>query len=331
MRRRALLTTGSALLASVAGCLSGLRSESPLAGSDAAARLPTARLSMAPIEDADIPGKILYSVPTEYESGEQPPEAALIERAAREGSATIERTREPLPTDRPVAYDDTVYRLDHEVTAETPATRFSVKIDIVTGDEPPGRTVQFADLPAVDRAVFERRGFHEGEVVGIGTTLLYTDPQVEQSALVPETDVVVIEWANGNRAEWVVDDSYDTTLSTYRYTVEETTPASEFGRRVRERVGWELSGLSAAERDIVESATEDDGQGHGHYVVGPDETPPEAMVSLVERFRPHDRVEEEQSEYRNPLSGPYLVDYDGTTYWANLGVYRPPFTSPTPT
>ena len=279
-----------------------------------AAELPTASLSMEPVEDAGIPPRVLYTVTPEYGSGRRTPEAALIDRIEREGVATTERTRPPLPEDRPLAYDGTVYRLAHEVTGETPATRFSVKVDIVTGDEREGRTVAFSDLPAVDRGVFERNGLASGEVVGIGTTLLYTEREVERSTLVPETNVSVIEWASGAEAEWVVDEGYETTLNTYRYTIEGTTPASEYGARIRERSAWELPKLPEAERDVVEAAIED------RYVVPPDETPPPALESLVERFRPHDRVEESSSEYRDGVSGPYLVRYGGEVCWTRLSI-----------
>ena len=314
MRRRALLASGVGLLP-LAGCLSAIPGGgSGLAGSNGAAEVPTASLSMESVGDADIPARVLYTVTAEYGNGKRTPEAALIDRAEREGSATVERTRPPLPEDRPLAYGETVYRLAYEVTEETPAIRFSVKVDIVNGDERAGRTVRFADLPAVDREVFERNGLASGEVVGVGTTLLYTEREVERSALVPETDVAVIEWGSGSEAEWVVDDAHETTLSTYRYTVERATPASEHGREVRERFAWELSDLDDAEREVVESAIGD------RYVVAPDETPSPTLASLVERFRPHDRVEESSSEYRDGVSGPYLVRYDGETYWTRLSV-----------
>lgn len=324
MRRRALLTSGVVLLP-FAGCLSAAPGGgSGAAGSNGAAELPTASLSMEPIDDAGIPSRVLYDATPEG-SGERTPGRELLDRLERDGSATVEGTRPPLPGDRPLVYGGTVYRLAYEVTAETPATRFSVTVDVVNGDEREGRTVAFADLPAVDREVFERNGLASGEVVGVGTTLLYTDAEAERSALVPETDVSVIEWASGGEAEWVVDDAHGTTLDTYRYTVEGTTPASEFGARVRERFVWELSGLSDAERGIVEAAVED------RYVVPPEEAPPRALESLVERFRPHDRVEESTSEYRDRLSGPYLVRYDGDPYWTRLSARPSAFGSGTGT
>lgn len=324
MRRRALLSSGIALLP-LAGCLSALPDAGGAAGSNLVAEAPTASLSMEVIDAAEIPTRVLYTVTPEYGNGERTPEAALLDRIEREGTASTAGTEPPLPRDRPLAYEDTVYRLAYGVTEETPATRFSVKVDIVNGDEREGRTVEFSDLPAVDREVFRRRGLADGEVIGIGTTLLYTDDEAERSALVPETDVSVIEWDSGSEAEWVVDDAYETTLNTYRYTVEETTPAREVGARLRHRFEWDLSGLTDAEREIVGAAIDD------RYVVGPDETPSPALESLVERFRPHDRVQEARSEYRDDVSGPYLVSYDGELYWTGLSVRPSAFGSGTET
>jgi hypothetical protein len=323
MRRRALLCSGVALLP-LAGCLSSVPGGPGGDGSTGAAELPTASLSMEAVEDAGIPARMLRTL-TPDGTGKRTPESDLVDRVEREGSATVDRTRPPLPEDRPLAYGDTLYRLSYEVTEETPATRFSVKVDLVNGDERDGRTVRFADLPAVDREVFERNGLAGGEVVGVGTTLLYTDDEVDRSALVPETDVAVIEWDSGSEAEWVVDGAHGTTLRTYHYTIEGTTPASEYGRDVRERFAWDLSGLDDAERGVVESAIED------RYVVGPDETPPSALASLVERFGPRNRVGESRSEYRDDTSGPYLVRYEGETYWTRLSVRPSAFGSDTVT
>jgi hypothetical protein len=231
MRRRALLTSGVALLP-LAGCPSAVPGGGAgAAGSNAAAEPPTARLSMDAIEDAEIPSRLLYDVTSEG-SDERTPGSERLDRLERDGSATVDRTRPPLPDDQPLVYGDTVYRLASEVTAGTPAIRFSVTVDVVTRDEREGRTVRFSKLPAVDREVFERNGLASGEVLGIGTTLLYTEAEVERSALVPET-----------------------TLNTYRYTVEGTTPASEYGREARERSAWGLSGVSDPEREIPDAGT----------------------------------------------------------------------------
>lgn len=321
MRRRALLATGSALLASAAGC-TGRGSFGFSLGDSQAAQRPTARLSMEAMDDAGIARRLCYSIESGNDAERERPR--LLRTLADEGVAEIQRTREPLPADRPICYDGAAYRLDYEILEETPATTFSVKLDLVTGETPVGETVQYTDLPAVDREVFRQRGFDDG-IAGIGTSLLYTHEQVERSALVPDSDVAIIEWANGERAEWHVDDSYETTLNTYRYSVESTTPTSEVGRRLREQQAWELSGLSEAEREIVETAVAD-----GQYVVPPDEKPPDSVRSLADRFRPQTQAHGPGETPEPDLSGSYLVRYDGQVYYTVFAVNSSAISTATP-
>lgn len=336
MRRRALLASGLSTVL-LGGCLSSVP-DVPVLGDSEPARPPTAYLSMEHVDDARIAEKVLGRVTPAYEGGKRTTEAAIIEEAVRDGAATVERARIPLRTEHPVVYEGTVYWLDHEIVEADPATWFHVVVDIVTGGEPSGRTVAFADLPAVDRQAFETRGLDEGENIGVGTSLLYTDEQVDRSVLVPETDIVIIEWENGNRASWAVDGSHETTRKTYRYTVEETMPASEHGAEVREQYAWELSGLSDAERDIVEAAVTDeretgetpDGTPDRPYAVGPEETPSASLVSLVDRFRPHEQAPGSGTRAAEGVSGHYLVRYDGTVYWTYLAVREAVFESLTP-
>jgi hypothetical protein len=292
---------------------------------------------MEPVDDDRIAEKVLGFVTPEYEGGQRTTEATIIEEAVRDGAATVERARIPLRTDGPVVYEGTVYWLDHEVVEEVPATWFHVIVDVVTGDGPPGRTVTFADLPAVDREALATRGLDEGEDIGVGTSLLYTDEQADRSVLVPETDIAVIEWENGNRASWAVDGSHETTRKTYRYTITETTPASEYGADIREQYAWELSELSDAERRIVEAAVRVERRAGGTpegtldrpHVVGPAETPSTAMVSLIGRFRAHEHAPGSGSSATERVSGHYLVRYDGTVYWTYLDVRESAFGSPT--
>jgi hypothetical protein len=309
MRRRALLANGTALLTSVAGCAEGTFG-SDLAGSGA--ELPTARLSMEQSDDTALARRLCYSIESGNDAERKRPR--LLRQLADEGVAEDRRTRELLPAGRPICYDGTAYRLDYEITEETPATTFSVKLDIVTGKTPAGRTVQYADLPAVDRDVFRREGFADG-ISGIGTTLLYTREEVEGSALVPDSDIAIIEWANGERAEWHVDEGYETTLNTYRYTVESSRPTAELGRQLRERQTWTLSGLSEAEREVVETAVTEEG-----YVVPPDEELPDAVRSLADRFRPRRQAHGPEETPESDLNGPYLVRYDGQVYYTVFSV-----------
>jgi hypothetical protein len=275
---------------------------------------------MAPVSDADVAARVHYS----FEQGEVDAgtdRATLMDRVVTDGEATTERVDPLLPAGRPIVYDGTVYRLDREVVEETPATVFSVLVDIVDGDERDGRTVAFSDLPAVDRRVLEREGFADGEPVGVGTTIRYTDAEVAESILVPETDVAIIEWpTHDSEAEWVVEDGYDRTLKRFGYSVAGSRPASEVGAELRDRYAWTLSGLSTAERDLVERAVEATASdGAAGYVVGPDETPSPAFTSLADRFDGRGQVRGPGEDTPDTGdSGTYLVRYDGSVYWTTL-------------
>jgi len=310
MRRRTLLATAATSLpAIVAGCTSP-------GGNGAVAEIPTARLELTPVTNADLPTNVLYTVrPAEGDD-----ETAQLFDRTLDGGATTNATRPPLPEQQHIVYQDGVYELAHEVIEETPAARYSVKVDIVTGSVEETDAVRFTDLPEVDQEKFAARGLADGEPVGIGTTFLYTDAERERSVLVPESEYAYITWEDGTEAEWVVDDVNETTLNTYRYTADQVATTAEYGRRMRERFAFELGGLSDDERAIVETAIADE-----QYVVGPDETPSDALVRLVDRFRGHEQAHGLTEAGEGDLSGPYLVRYQGEVYWATLVVRRDAF------
>lgn len=328
MRRRALLGSVAGLLSTaLAGCTG-----TSLTGSDAAfgvAEAPTVSFEMTPMSDAELASRVLYTIQREDGAGDR---ADLLDDIL-DGGTSIPGTREPLPTDREILYEETIYRLSHEITERTPATRYSVKVDIVQKDSiPESKTVNFADLPKVDREIFAERGFDDGDTVGIGTTLLYTDEEREQSALVPESEYSYIVWENGNRAEWVVDDAYETEIKTFDYAAEQVDTAADYGRKMREQFAFELSDLSEKQVEIVETAigpgNSETATGQSGYVVGSDETAPPEMVSLAEQFRDREHahsLDEDPDDYRAGLNGSYLVRYEGEVYWTTLSVYGEQF------
>jgi len=308
MRRRALLATAATSLpAIIAGCTS----PGGLGGSNAAAEAPTARLELTTIADANLPSKVLYTVrPAEGNDAT----AQLLDRII-DGGATTKATRPPFPEQQDIAYKDSVYELSYEVIEETPATRYSVKVDIVTDSVIEAEAIQFADLPEVDQEEFASHGLADGDPVGIGTTFLYTDAEREQSVLVPESEYSYITWDDGTEAEWVVDDAYNTTLNSYHYSADQVATAADYGHQMRERFSFELVGLPEAQQDIVETAITD-----GPYVVGPDDTPSDALVTLANRFRGHEQAHGLDEDGEGDLSGTYLVRYQGDVYWTTLVV-----------
>lgn len=264
---------------------------------------------MDAVSDTAIADQVTHLIDGEASPNER---TRLMDRVVDDG-ATIRRTDPPLPTDTHVSFEDTVYTLSQSVVETTPATTFSVKVDILKTDIPPERTVQFADLPAVDRETFAKNDLADGDVTGIGTTFLYTADEVSRSALVPESQYDAITWANGNEAEWVVDDSYDTPIHSYEYTAEVVAPAAEYGRRVREQVAFPLEEVTDSQRDIIQTAREDPQDNFDGYIVGPDEELSPAFVDLARQFQPQTQVHRLDEDPPGDLSGQYVVQYDGET------------------
>lgn len=306
MHRRQVLA--SVALLPAAGCL-GIGTDSGAA--DMAAELPTAALSMTAVTDADVARKL-----THHEVGDDRRE--MLDRIVEDGPTTTDWYQEPpVHTALPVLHEGTVYRLSRTVVDQRPVTNYSVLVDIPQTTPDEGATVQFRDLPAADRAVFERHGFADGAPIGVGTVFAYTPDEEAASVLVPEPEYDYIAWEGGETAEWVVDDGWAARQKRYRYEAERVASNGEYGRRVRDKYAFELSELTEGERDIVREAVENE---HG-YTVSTDATPSLAFEALVDRFRPRDEL----AVVREPdpdVDGRYLVRYDGTVYWTELRVDR---------
>lgn len=332
--RRTFLATSATLAVTVTGGCTGCVPS------------PTGTLRMTPADDTDIAREALTFFDT---SRVDDPEAegpvALAGRVVDEGTVTTEDTDEPLPTNRPVVVDDDVYRFDAEVVDSREMRAFPVTINPIRvddGEETPGPSdrIAYADLPAVDRAQFERLGYDDERPIGIGTRFTYRPEDVAESVLVPVPEYTAIVWPNGP-ATVEVDGDYTFEVYTYELTRERVTSAAAFGADVRERFGFDLSGLDDEERDIVAAAVDpetpaSDGEdGRSSYVVAHDEEPSPAFRSLVDRFRAHDLVVfewdhddgDDESWY---VSGEYVVRYEGSVYWTRLFVREARFTG-TPT
>lgn len=291
-RRRALQTAVAAVPASLAGCFGqGAR----------VTTVPTARLAMTVVTDSEITEKVVPPVSARSQ---------LFDRILH-GTPTGKSIRgPPLPEDEHLLYDGTVYRLSHEIVERTPAYRYEIELRLLRDDETPkeGESVEITDLPAVDREILARNGFVD-EPLGVVTSFVYTDDQRDRSALVPEPKKPVLVWDHEDRVRWIVEEERETTLKTYRYTAERVASATEYGRRVRERFGFALGDLSATERDVVETAIDQE------YVVEHDETPSPTLDRLADRFRGQQRAHALDEEPNDHPAGPYVVNYDGNVYW----------------
>ncbi|MFC4451774.1 hypothetical protein [Halorussus aquaticus] len=312
MDRREFLATGATLTVAAFGGCTGC------------ARMPAASLQMESITDAEIAEKVTH----ELEDGASD-RRRLVADAVENGSATVEDVDPPLAANKSFVYEGSVYRLSHEVVESVPATTFHFTLDPVEGSVAESETVRYADLPAVDREKFAENGWDDGSFLGFGSSLLYLDREIPDSALVPDPERPVVVWDSETKGRFEVDDSRSTELKTYRYAAEVVDSSAErYGAEVRERYAFALSGLTSAERDIVRQAVEtEDG-----YRVPPDETPPDAMWKLAKRFRPHEEVryaweDEEDAGGSGRIDGSYLVRRDGEVYWTSVHVSRDQFTT----
>jgi hypothetical protein len=278
-RRQVLAGAAGALSVALAGCAD-----------------PTAVLTMTAVSDEEIAERASTS-PSDSES------TRIVRSAAENGSATASGTRPPLGVDRTVAFDGAYYDLSRSETPIDDRLRVTIRVD-------PGEsasdaaTVAFEELPEVDRELLGRLvPPPEGRDGAVGASAVYDDADREASALVPESDYGAVE-RDGERYPFEVIGRDE--VDTYEYRYEATRVAEDaaaFADRVRSEYLFELSGLSDAERDIVDEAI--DG---GYY----DGSVSDAFSSLAERFRAHDAVEP------SDWGGEFLVRYDGTDYWADL-------------
>lgn len=287
MRRRQVLAAGAALLGP------------PFAGCGAH---PVGTLDLRAVTDAEL------AAAASHPADRLPDElAALVRGAIGNESPTETGTHPPLEEGLPVVRDGRYYEVTWTVVAEEVRRNYDVRIDYDPEDAT-GPAVAFEDLPAVDRETLgslvppstDRRV--DGFDVGVGR--IYTDAEVEASVLVPtpEYEVVVHD---GNRYRVDVGDPREVTVKTYRYDAEEVAGSAEaYARLLVDRYLFVLSGLSPAEREVVEAAIE------GSYHA--EDTGDDAFRSVAERIRSHPPVEADGAR------GHWLARYESETYWVDL-------------
>jgi hypothetical protein len=307
MDRREFLAAGATLAATAAGGCTGCE------------RTPTASLEMNAVSDPAIAHQATWDVP-----GPASDLHSIVEGAVENDSAIVEDTEPHLPDDEPVVYDDAVYRLSYEVVDSEPATSFQFTLDpaeSVDADE----TIRYDELPAVDREKFPSRGLDEPGSLGFGSSLLYLDEEIPDSMLVPNPEYSVVVWDDDTRGRFEVSGSYDTELNTYRFTAQQVdSSVTAYGQTLRKEYEFELVDLSDGERDVVQEAIESE---HGYAVPG-DESPPDALETLAERFQTRRPIQGGKDDSPS-ISGTYVVRYDGEVYWTRLFVDESKFRTPT--
>ena len=285
MRRRHYLASTAALLAG------------PLAG----CAHPNAVLVMDEVSAAEIAERASRSVDRSRDDGR------IVAAAVENGSANATGDSPPLDTDQTVEFDGRYYQLSVEETESRARTQYGLDVDLSAGSgAPDGETVDYDDLPEVDRDVLYDLVPTDSETPdGRGdrrAVRWYSTAMVEDSALLPDSEYDAVRY-EGER--YPIDVAERTrTESDYRYEAEEiAADAAEYAAIAREEYAFTLSGLSDAERDVVEEAI-----GEGYYEGSADD----AFSSVASRFREHPGFDTDE------WGGEWLVRYEDTDYWADL-------------
>jgi hypothetical protein len=286
-RRRALAVGGLLLLVVLAGCSAAGSLEMQSAADDTTLAERTSR-----------------SLP--QDTDEPRPERRTVRRAIENGSTTTNGQDPPVDPGRPFAHEGRYYNLSWSVVDRRPGTSVRVGVDY-NGTAPSDATVDYEDLAARDRellaGVFPPQRDHLREGPDIGTAGTYNETERDRSVLLAgEYEAVRYE---GETYPVIVEGTESVTIKTYRYTSTLVASSSaEYAGQLRSTYLFTLSGLSDAERTVVEEAINDT-----YYADSSDD---EAFRAVLETFWRHEAIQ------RNEYRGTWLVYYDGKTYLAKL-------------
>ena len=243
-------------------------------------------------------------------------EAGIVDAAIANSSNTTMMTSRSPPlylggyTEVPFVYDGRYYDVDVERTPVGSDREYLVIVDYVGSDPVDGET-PYRELSTKDRRVIDRMlpdddpvGF-EGERVHP-----YTDRERERSVLVGGERATVA--VNGSRFAVTTEQGPSIDRHEYQYTIERVADGPDgFADHLRTVYSFTLTGLGQDERAIVREAVD------GGYLEG---SVNDAFVGLARRFEDHRAVK------RDDWGGHWIVEYDGSTYHAELR--RPPSAMP---
>ena len=225
---------------------------------------------------------------------------AVVADALENGSATHSDRRELFDEGETVRFEDSFYEVSTTRLGDSDVTVYDVLLDFDPADATPELgEVAFEDLPETDRERLEPAlvaDHREQEGVDMGVGYGTADEVGGDSVFVPDQqyDIVV---RDGDRYRIRVESETETETE-FRYEVTEVAPDVEtFASQVRGRYLFTLSGLSEAEREVVENAID------GAHFEDSD-----AFQSVVGRLRDHDAIEVAD------FDGTWLLEYDGTEY-----------------
>ncbi len=283
-RRKLIAFALVALLAVTAGCSS------------------QGSISVNPVNDSSL------ATEASIDADEIVQDSDLVSTAIENGSATTTDRDAPVDTRLPIRHDGAFYNLSYTEAGTEQGYEGGVLMDY-NASSVDGETVDYANLPAVDRAALDRLlpdtdaeprltpGYDAEQPV------TYTQSEANASVLVPEQEYAAVRYEGESYPIKV--DAGEEPLTVYRY---ESTlvadSADTYATDLRDDYAFELSNLSDDERDILDSALNDT-----KYIEGEDNS---GFDSLVDRFRAQQPVTEDDKD------GSYVVRYDGQVHWVTI-------------
>ena len=255
---------------------------------------PRAVLELDEVSDAELADKVALDSDDD-----------VVRRTVENGTYTTEGDLSGLEApieERPVVHNGTYYDLSLESEVVSEDRLYALRVQNVGATSVDGE-VAYDELPDGDREalsrVFEEEGSDEPGFEG-GAEYPYSEDEYNTSVLVDGATVVY----NGSRYEVEGEELEVMDRNEYTYTAEKVAEdADGFADWARDEYAFVLDDLSGEERSVVEDAID------GGYYEG---SASEPFRSLVRRFREHEAVV--RGEYR----GEWVVEYEGTTYYAEL-------------
>jgi hypothetical protein len=279
MQRRQFLAGGTALLSvAVAGC-----------------GHPNVVLDLEAASDEDIADERS----TRVEPGSE--EYRVVTSARKNGSVTRTGRRELFDRTSAVHVDDAFYEVSETRLESSEDTVYDVDVAFNPDDtKAEVGEVAYEDLPEYDREQlsFIADGQEPADEEGYNVNVDYGTAEAvgDRSALVPEQeyDIIIHE---GDRYRVEVE-SQTVPENEYRYEVTEVAPDVEaFADQVREQYLFALTGLSEAEREVVEEAIDE-----AYY------EDDDAFRSVVDRIRNREGLNVDD------FYGTWLLSYENEEY-----------------
>jgi len=268
---------------------------------------PAGSLTMQPVDDVDLAEEASRTLPEE--EGGLPPgfDNGVARRAIENGSATTVGARPPVEAGLPFRHEGQFYNVSYTVTGTTPGYHTGIEIDY-NASSFEGSVVAYEDLPAVDRERVEPlvKGPTDRRQPGydFGATTTYTEREAESSVLVPDQEYDAVSY-RGETYPIRVNGPERTELDNYRYEATVVAESAEaYGSYLREEYAFTLSGLSDAERSVLDEAA------NGTYYAGSSDE--QGFASLVERFQSQRAVAGDE------YGGSWVVRYEGQLYWTSM-------------